>query len=176
MMRKTRWTMASLLGAALLVISCGRDAGPTGPAPSADLLSPLTQTLSNVTGTLLKCRKLPAYANAAVIGKNGGTLQVGPHTLVVPKGALSGDVLISGFAPSDNNRVVQFQPEGLQFAQPAALTMSYSGCGLVVGLLPRVAYVDDNLNIVTYLLSQNNLFAQTVTGRVPHFSGYATAW
>jgi hypothetical protein len=163
------------LCAGLVAVSCGREA-PTAPAQSNDLLGGILSTASKTVGSLLQCKKLPAYANAQVIGRAGGTLQVGPHTLTVPKGALSSDVLISGYAPSDNNRTVQFQPEGLQFAKPASLTMSYSGCSLVVGLLPRVAHVDDNLTILDYLLSTNNIFARTVTGQVPHFSGYATAW
>ncbi len=54
--------------------------------------------------------------------------------------------------------------------------MSYRGCGLVPGLLPRVAYTTEGLLILEYLPSTNNIWAQTVTGRLEHFSRYATAW
>ena len=55
--------------------------------------------------------------------------------------------------------------------------MSYANCNLLGRLLPkRVAYVSDALNILSYLLSLDNVFAKQVTGRVDHFSNYAVAW
>ena len=72
---------------------------------------------------------------------------------------------------------VKFQPEGLRFSTPAALTMSYSNCSLLGKLLPkRIAYTDDNLNILSYLLSLDNLLSKNVTGKVNHFSDYVIAW
>jgi len=72
---------------------------------------------------------------------------------------------------------VKFQPEGLRFAVPAALTMSYANCSLLGKLLPkRIAYTDDNLNIISYLLSLDNLLSKYVTGKVNHFSDYVIAW
>lgn len=175
-MKATRRTLLGILFAVAVGASCGRDTSLTAPAPANDLLGTTLSTVTNVTGTLLKCKKLPYASNSAWIGKAGGTLQVGPHTLTIPKGALSTTVLISGEAPVDNTRRVNLYPEGLQFATPASLTLDYSQCSLVVGLLPRVAYIDDNQSILTYLPSVNDLSDQTVTGQIPHFSGYATAW
>jgi hypothetical protein len=55
--------------------------------------------------------------------------------------------------------------------------MSYANCNLLGLLLPKqVAYVGDNLSILSYLLSFDNLFASQVTGKVNHFSIYAVAW
>jgi len=55
--------------------------------------------------------------------------------------------------------------------------MSYANCSLLGILLPkRIAYTDDNLNIISYLLSLDNLLAKRVTGKVNHFSEYAVAW
>jgi len=55
--------------------------------------------------------------------------------------------------------------------------MSYANCNLLGTLLPkRIAYTDDALNILSYLLSLDNLFAKKVTGKVNHFSNYAIAW
>jgi len=72
---------------------------------------------------------------------------------------------------------IQFQPEGLVFQRSAALTMSYANCNLLGKLLPkRIVYTDDALNILSYLLSLDNLFAKTVTGKLNHFSNYAIAW
>jgi len=72
---------------------------------------------------------------------------------------------------------VTFQPHGLQFLTPASLTMSYSNCSLLGLLLPKeIAYTDDNLNILSYLLSLDNLLSKRVTGKVNHFSAYVVAW
>src|SRR6185503_1789162 len=120
---------------------------------------------------------LPYDSETKTIGIAGGTITVGPHRLVIPAGALSRSVTITAVAPSGNVNVIHFQPEGLQFAKPAVLTMSYANCGLLNKLLPkRIAYVDDRLNILEYLLSLDLLNFKTVTGTVQHFSGYAVAW
>ena len=72
---------------------------------------------------------------------------------------------------------VRFSPQGLHFLAPAALTMSYSNCNLLGKLLPkRIAYTDDNLNILSYLISLDNLLSKKVTGKLDHFSRYAVAW
>ena len=72
---------------------------------------------------------------------------------------------------------VKFKPAGLRFVTPAVLSMSYSNCSLLGNLLPkRIAYTDDNLNIISYLLSLDNLLSRRVTGKVSHFSEYAVAW
>jgi hypothetical protein len=172
--------MAGLVAAA----SCLSDqAPPTAPAVtplSADLLggtlTTLGSTTKKLTGTLLSCQPLPYASDDEMVGPGGGTLHIGPHTLRIPAGALSQPVRIFGDAPSDTNRTVRFYPEGLQFARPASLTISYQGCSLVTGLLPQVAYVSDALLILEYEPSTNDLFQQTVTGQVNHFSRYAAAW
>jgi len=72
---------------------------------------------------------------------------------------------------------VQFQPAGLRFQKPAALTMSYANCNLLGKLLPKqIAYTTDNLQILSYLLSLDNLLSKNVTGQVNHFSTYVVAW
>jgi len=60
---------------------------------------------------------------------------------------------------------------------PAVLKMSYSNCSLLGILLPkRIAYTDNNLNIISYLLSLDNLLSKYVTGKVNHFSDYVVGW
>ena len=164
-----------LLGTVLAVLSC-TDTPPLAPsatpAPDASLLGTLVQA----TG-LLQCRPLPTYTAAAQIGPTGGTLRVGPHTLTVPAGALSSHVDILAIAPSGRVNLVEFAPAGLTFQRSAALTMSYANCNLLGSLVPkRIAYVDDGLGILEYLLSLDDLRRQEVTGRLDHFSGYAVAW
>ena len=184
----------ALFAALLLVVSaaCSADqAPPLAPAPApelsliGDLTGVVTGTVSTVTGTvgellppvkgLLECRVTEAYTTTQVVGPLGGTIRVGPHSLHIPMGALRSSQRITATAPAGNVVEVEFQPHGLQFAKPTQLTMSYRDCGLVGKLLPRIAYVDENLNILEVLLTVPNVFRQTVTGTTDHFSSYMLA-
>ena len=162
----------AILLAICLVWSCGEQP-TTAPAPEASLIGALLAP----TG-LLKCSDLPYASSTQTIGILGGTISAGPHTLVIPPGALSGPTTITMTAPTGRGvNSVEFEPEGLQFRAPAALSMSYANCSLLGKLLPkRIAYTDDNLNILYYLLSLDNLLSKRVTGKVNHFSDYVVAW
>ena len=174
-MKRMRRLTAVLLVSLAAVLSCLPDRSPTAPAvppPDASLLGGLLQA----TG-LLQCTPLPYASTTQVVGPTGGTIQVGPHTLVIPPGALAQNVTITAVAPSATVNSVRFTPQGLHFLAPAALTMSYSNCNLLGKLLPkRIAYTDDNLNILSYLISLDNLLSKKVTGKLDHFSRYAVAW
>lgn len=163
-------TIAALAG--LLVAGCGDQvpAGVAGPAvPEAPHL------LGRLTG-LLRCAPLPVDSATRIVGPAGGTLQVGPHRLLVPPGALTGDVAITGVTRPEAVRRIDLRPEGLVFDAPASLTMSYDGCGLV-GFLPlRIAYVSAELSILEYLMSVTDGSAREVTASLNHFSNYAVAW
>jgi len=146
---------------------------PAVPAPDASLIG----SLLGPTG-LLKCSDLPYDSETKTIGPLGGTISAGPHVLVIPPGALLAPTAITMTAPTGLGvNAVKFQPEGLRFTTPALLTMSYSNCSLLGKLLPkRIAYTDNNLNVLYYLLSLDNLLSRYVTGKVNHFSDYAVAW
>ncbi len=170
--------IAVLLAAGLLATSCSQDNTTTAPpAPSADLIGGLIGTVDRVAGSLLTCRPLPYASNSEVIGPAGGHLRIGPHTLRVPAGALRTSVRITGEAPSDNVNSVRLFPTGLQFDRPASLTMSYSNCSLVSRLLPkRIANTTEDLAILTWLISIDDILNQQVTGRLDHFSRYAVGY
>src|SRR5467141_3692464 len=175
-MKAARYFVVVLLVCALALASACGDRAPPAPhpsAPQADLIG----SLLGATG-LLKCSNLPYASNTKTIGPLGGTISAGPHTLVIPPGALSANTSITMTAPTGLGvNAVKFQPAGLRFIAPAALSMSYANCSLLGILLPkRIAYTDDNLNIISYLLSLDNLLAKRVTGKVNHFSDYVVAW
>jgi len=172
-MKALRWLLV-----ALAVSGCGDRAlisAPQSapPPPQASLLGGLL----GATG-LLQCSALPYASATQTIGSAGGTIRVGPHTLTVPAGALFSPVAITGqLVTGSGVNAVRFQPEGLRFQRSAYLTMSYANCNLLGLLLPkRIAYVSDELSILSYLLSVDDLLASKVTGRVDHFSNYAVAW
>jgi hypothetical protein len=170
--------LALLCGASLAILSCSdhSTASVTGTsatrAPEASLIGSLVQDLH-----LLNCSPLPYDSVTQTIGPQGGLLRVGPHSLLVPPGALDHDISITAVAPSGNLRYVRFQPEGLQFERPAALTLDYHNCSIVSTILPKqIVYVNDALQILERILSLDNAFSQTVTGQLKHFSGYIVAY
>jgi hypothetical protein len=173
MTRPSRWLVLPLAVTLLATLSCTPE---TPTAPVAPPEQSLLGNLLSATG-LLQCTPMPTASATATIGPDGGTMVIGPHRFVVPAGALESPVTITAVAPSDKVNRVVFQPSGLQFERSASLTMSYANCNLLGKLLPkRIAWVDDNLNILSYLLSLDNLFAKQVTGQVNHFTTYAVAW
>lgn len=174
---RSLWAMVVAGSLAVAAWSC-RDANaplPTGEAAGAPAPE-LVGDLLRGTG-LLRCTPLPYATASSLIGPAGGELRVGPHVLRVPAGALAQTVRITAEAPSDNVNSVRLSPEGLQFARPATLTMSYANCNLIGRLVPkRIAYTTDALEILSYLLSLDDFVHQQVSGRLEHFSRYALAW
>lgn len=188
-MKATRLLLVGMI--AFVVANCA-DQGPLGVAaaptssavratsgPQNDLLGDVTGLVGNLAQNLglLKCSPLPPSTSTATIGQWGGSITVGPHTLVVPPGALSQTVTITASLSADTVNAITFKPEGLQFQKSAYLTMSYANCNLLGRLLPKhIAYTNDAYSILEYLLSIDNLFTKRVTGQVHHFSHYAVAW
>lgn len=170
--RFIRWSGALLL-VAFTLTSCSSMEGPTEPvsaAPAAELRLPLL-------GGLLSCNVQPPASASRVIGPAGGILQVGRHVLIVPPGALAAPVSITGVAPNDPYASVTFSPHGLEFERPALLTLDYSHCPAArINVFKRIAYTSDSLDIISFLLSLDNLITMRITGRLDHFSRYAVAW
>jgi hypothetical protein len=184
--RARRWLcggtgLAVVLGLTLWACTGDRATGPSeSPAEPEQLLGGNGGILGTGLGAqLLRCDPLPAAHAASVIGPNGGTVQVGPHQLVVPAGALPDTLTITADAPSDTVNSIRFEPQGLQFeaGHPARLTMSYANCPLLAKLLPkRIAYTTDLLQILEVLLSLDNVLLHRVSADIVHFSRYAIAW
>jgi len=125
---------------------------------------------------LLRCKPRPFEGEAAIIGPDGGTLHIGAHALVIPKGALSREELIVAEAPTSSLVDVDFYPEGLQFAKSAKLTLSYKECVVPVGLDLRLAYLGWGLRILELPPSLDLKDLSEVTGDIDHFSRYAVAY
>src|SRR5437879_8726930 len=168
-MNVTRLRRAALVIAAAALLGCGES--PLGPVPPPRRAS-LIGSLLQATG-LLGCTPMPTATATQTVGSAGGMIRIGPHALAIPAGALDAPVTITATAPSDNVNRVRFQPEGLVFRRSATLTMSYANCNLLGKILPkRIAYTNDALTILSYLLSLDNLFAKDVTGQLNHFPNH----
>ena len=173
-MRQPRRFTYFLFGLFLAVAACYSEQGmplePEGPS--------LASGPGKLGTLLLSCRPLPYSVSSASIGSNGGTLKFGPHTLVVPKGALRQTVTIRAEVLPGTANSVRFSPKGLGFGNGgAALTLSYSNCSGPGMLLPKqVAYTDEELYVLYLLKSVDNLVQKKVTGQLQHFSRYAVAY
>lgn len=183
--------------ALMLVSACGDS--PVGPStseapdpllggllqPLAPITDPLLEPLAPVTDPviglvdgvvqLLTCSSQPYAITSTEIGRAGGTIVVGSHTLVIPRGALQRPVTITAEQMPGRTNSVRFQPEGLRFEKSAALTMSYSNCVELVAP-KQIVYTDEGLSILELLKSRDTNRRQTVTAPVDHFSRYAVAW
>lgn len=180
-----------LLGLTLVVglsitVACTDDVVPTSPvdpapAASEDLLGGLAGLLQPVgilkpiTG-LLTCNVTQTHTATKTVGRAGGVVTVGPHSLIIPPRALSSDVRITATAPAGNRVSVEFAPHGQDFERPVALTLSYRDCGLVRGLLLRIVYVGDNDRVLEILPSLMNVLRREVIAKTDHFSKYMLAY
>ena len=159
------------------------------PAPSfgliGDLTGGLTSTVDGLTSTvvgtlgsvtdLLTCSPLPYDSDTETIGPEGGIITVGKHSLFIPRGALSQPVKITAEQMRGSTNSVRFSPEGLRFAKPAALTMSYKNCALNL-LRKKIVYTDERLSILELLFSVDYPKYDYVTSPIDHFSRYAVAY
>ncbi len=181
-MKRSRLISMMFLGLFLVAgISCsaGDSQGPTDLSgiPALEQRDGLLGT--NLLATLLSCSPLRPAISSKTIGIRGGTITVGPHTLVIPPGALTKNTVITAEIVLDSVNSVRLLPEGLRFAsgKPASLTMSYANCSLVARLLPKkIVYTTERLQLLEILRSVDNILAKKVTAPLEHFSRYAVAY
>jgi hypothetical protein len=182
-MKRDRLLVSALLvAAAALVASCG-DRTTTGPAPAP---RPLFKPSPGGGGSggggttstgLVQCTQLSSATTKQTVGPAGGTLQIGPHMLVIPPGALAAAVSIQGAVVQGSVNAVKFKPSGLTFLTPAHVVLSYANCNTAgLTLSKTVAYTTDSLAILYFLPSSDDATAQQVTASIYHFSNYAVAW
>ncbi|MBA3443429.1 MAG: hypothetical protein H0T58_01030 [Gemmatimonadales bacterium] len=197
-----KWTQRFFaLGLALALsatVSCTTADGPTSPGLSqqtgdpayllgdlgdellsgdgliGDVVDGAVGTVLNVTD-LLVCSSQPYQVTRRTIGYDGGTIQVGTHRLVIPRGALWRQTTITAEQMPGRTNSVRFSPEGLQFERPAGLVMDYSNC-LVVLLQKRIVYTDESLKILEVLRSLDLFGRRSVSAPIDHFSRYAVAY
>ena len=174
----TKWPrrfIALALTAALTVaVACSAPDDSMGPGPAPEL-QPSASLLSLRDLDLLSCSKQPYAVKTQTVGSAGGAIVVGTHRLVIPAGALSSSVKITAEQVSGRVNSVRFSPEGLKFAKPATLYLSYANCSPLL-LLKRVVYTNELLSILELLPSIDDLRTKTVSAPIRHFSRYAVAW
>lgn len=142
----------------------------TSPSVRSNLLSPQS-------GPLFVCAAdSVAATDTATIGVLGGVINFGPHSLLVPPGALLKQTTITATAPADGHLTAVLQPEGLQFLVPATLTLGYGQCNPQPSNTLSIVYLNGPLGaILQWLPSILHLDSHTVSAIIGHFSVYAGA-
>lgn len=184
-MIRGRWLskMTFAFMAAVALVGCHELEAPTAPeAPAMQpgLLGDLGSTLGGVTqrltATLLLCSPLPAQRVQQTVGASGGVINIGPHRLEIPAGALSRPTTITAEIPSERINSIRFSPEGLRFRSQARLTMSYANCTLAILLPKKIVYTSESLTLLEILRSIDLSSQKKVSAPLDHFSRYAVAW
>jgi hypothetical protein len=129
---------------------------------------------------LLRCKPQEFAGDAEVIGPNGGTLHIGRHELVIPKGALTSEQLIAGESPTSSLVEVYFQPHGLQFAHSSQLKLSYEHCMRPDNYTYRIVYAEDDFGgrprVLEFPPSKDDKTLKEVKADIDHFSRYMIAY
>jgi hypothetical protein len=185
-MKRTRLISMMFLGLLLVAgTSCTTDTA-TGPSEPQQTLTPEMGLFDNggLLGTgllkgLMYCTPLPNSSASKTITSAGGTIDMGPHSIYFPPGAVSQPTTITAQVVRDSVNSVRLLPEGLKFnrGRPAVLTLSYANCTLLTRLLPKkIVYTNERLSILEILLSIDNIFTKKVSAPLEHFSRYAVAY
>jgi hypothetical protein len=124
---------------------------------------------------LLQCGPGRYASTVRIVGPAGATIRFGKSILDIPPGALVDPVVITAEELVSTEVQTRLSPHGLQFAQPAQLTIDHSRCNLPPFLTERIVYTDDSLNVLEWMepvVDQKN----GVQTEIDHFSRYAVAF
>jgi hypothetical protein len=111
----------------------------------------------------------------ADIGIDGGTISLCGNSLVIPAHSLKNLTHIQLVPVAGHPGVVQFYPEGLQFATNAKPTLTLSTDGMPSGATAFIVYTDDTGN-VKEVETTTGRTAHSVSAQIGHFSRYAVSW
>lgn len=176
-------SLVALLVFGALLPSCTQDVG----APNSEAVPAVQPVLAADRGLglgngntrtpgLVSCAPHAYDATTVVIGPAGGQVRVGKHVLRIPAGALDSATPITMAISAAPVVAVTLSPHGLTFHEPAELELNYAACGNPNDSSYRVAYTDDQYQILEYVPSLDQHAAHKVVGRLRHFSKYAVAY
>ena len=131
---------------------------------------------TGVKGDVLRCEPQPREVETRTVGPKGGTINVGPHRLVIPAGALMRDVEITGTAPSNPAVNVEFEPHGLRFQKPVEMVIDYKQCIVPDSTELGVTYMLSGWRATEKMPSSDVRRDRKITALTDHFSGFAVTW
>ena len=122
--------------------------------------------------TSASCTVTSPISGSARIGPFGGILDVGPHHVIVPPGALTQTVTLTGRVPAGNKLQIELGPEGLEFKRPAVLILDASGCSSLPASL-YIDYVDQDGTVLQRIQAVFSALLHIIVAPIEHFSIYA---
>jgi hypothetical protein len=126
---------------------------------------------------LLRCDPLQFAGDAKIVGPDGGDINVGPHTLRVPRGALPWNAVITVEAPTGLEVGIELSPKGVGFAEKLVLEIDYDHCTVSDTLPPlRGVWVSDSGAVLEFPPSLDDRQNRRLSVELDHFSKYAVAY
>ena len=164
------FALSSIMIAMALVALIGCSQSPTQPTTSEPRL--LTRASAGSSGAALAPVNL--YTEAIIPSSLGGTLSLLDVVLTVPAGAVKNDTLFSISIPDDELFYNEFGTNGLLFAVPVTVTMSYRNADLsgITESHIKLAWLDERTNAWKSMACVVDTVSKTVTGELYHFSAY----
>lgn len=196
--RSYRWTAMLAVMALLACVGEGShplapavggssaDAQSSAPAPFLAHAVPMNRAVPMVGAhglttpappPLFSCKGGNGPATGSqVIGPTGGTVAFGPHSLIIPAGALSSQTTITAATSHGDTLAVTFGPAGLHFKQPATLVLSYKHCTVQPADTLSIVLVNNKMTeMIQMVPSADKKSKQAVEGLIQHFSVYAAS-
>jgi hypothetical protein len=126
---------------------------------------------------LLRCDPLQYAGDAKIVGPDGGDIDVGPHKVRVPRGALPWDAVITVESPTSLEVAVELSPKGVGFAEKLVLEIDYKHCTVSDTLPPlRGVWVSDSGAALEFPPSADDRQNRRLSVELDHFSKYAVAY
>lgn len=169
---------------AFAVAGCEPDSEPVPTAPVRPSAPSFNQGPSSTKNyRLVAAQDGVSGSVSAMIGREGGVLRLGPHTLRVPQGAVSRPTIFTMARQDPSHIHVELTAlrivEGwikdvgtLGFSVPVVLELSYANTGITVSSSLQTVWVRQD-GILVPVPTTVDLSRQVVVATLSHFSGYA---
>jgi len=115
------------------------------------------------------------YTEAVISSDEGGQLTLFDVILDIPAGAVENDTIFSINIPDINVFYNEFGTDGLVFAKPVTVTMSYRDANLsgIDETTIRIGWYNETTGSYNDIVCDIDCVNKVVTGEVNHFSAYA---
>jgi|WetSurMetagenome_2_1015567.scaffolds.fasta_scaffold479468_1 hypothetical protein len=163
------FVLALLALAGMIVSGCSRSPLESGTTAQPTVLKRAAAASASLTpGSEL-------FTEAVIASAAGGQLQLLDVTLTVPAGAVPNDTTFSIRIPDINSFYNEFGADGLVFAEPVTVSMSYRDADLsgVSEEHIRIAWQNPKTGAFESMACSVDTVNKTVTGKLYHFSAYA---
>ncbi|HEY2065943.1 MAG TPA: hypothetical protein VGG84_08270 [Gemmatimonadaceae bacterium] len=187
--RRATATTLFMIGALATVLACRGNETTTAPLASTALAANSRRADVGGSGEQsppgnaygrpaqpVVCADRKAVVESGVFGPSGGTLIFGDSRLIIPGGALRGEVTITATAIGGSSSEVDFQPHGLHFEKPVGLALGSAGCAVPEEGMPNIVYLSDDGTVLETISAQYYPQWKVVAAPIEHFSGYAIAF